>query len=80
MKNCELKTEPQRTMEQMKLAQELHRASGQQSALVEALGLRCKLRTSDLEKLHEETKKEMEERKTLQDRVQRVREVSTRGG
>ena len=66
--------EAKKKMEQMKLAQELHRFSGQQSALVEALGLRCKLLTSDLEKLQEEMKKEMEERMTLQERFQQLEE------
>ena len=42
---------------EMKLAQELHRASGQHEALVEALGLRCKLLTSDLEKLQAEKRR-----------------------
>ena len=44
-------------LEQRWLAQEFRQVSGQQHAVVEALGLRCTLLTGDLEKLQEEMKK-----------------------
>ena len=72
-------------MEQMKLAQELRRVTGQQiqklNGLVEALGLRCELLTSDLEKLQDKVLmretmllNEVQERNALQERLQQLEE------